>query len=145
MSPPVMNIKTTSGFSIIFIGYSIYVIILFRVTTTLIEYSTLFKQLYERFYLFHNSYEVIAMVENFSFFGQSFGEILGFKDRRYEKRERNVDGRNFDKFRFKSMKILLKMVSQRNSNDFSRLFQLVNVSQHAIVLPPQSCNSVPLQ
>lgn len=43
MSPPVMNIKTTSGFSIIFIGYSIYVIILFRVTTTLIEYSTLFK------------------------------------------------------------------------------------------------------
>lgn len=48
------------------------------------------------------------MVENFSFFGQSFGEILGFKDRRYERRERNVDGRNFDKFRFKSMKILLK-------------------------------------
>lgn len=62
-----MNIKTTSGFSIIFIGYSIYVIILSGITTTLIEYPTLFKQLYESFYLFHNSYEVTTMVEFFFF------------------------------------------------------------------------------
>ena len=51
---------------------------------------------------------VLSKDESFHFFRRNFSEISGFGGRRYERGGRNVDGRNFAKFRLKSAKKLPK-------------------------------------
>ena len=54
------------------------------------------------------------MDENFHFFGWNFAEISGFGGWWYERGGRNVDGRNFAKFRLKLAKKWLQVKNRRN-------------------------------